>query len=55
MFDQLRDDYKRHNSSMLNPALWAVFSYRYGVWAAKIKPFLLRWLASKNCAILEQI
>lgn len=47
MFDQLLDDYKRHNSSILNPALWAVLTYRYGVWAAKIEPSVLRWLASK--------
>lgn len=47
MFDQIRDDYKRHNSSILNPALWAVLTHRYGVWAAKIRPSALRWIASK--------
>jgi serine O-acetyltransferase len=47
MFDQLREDYKRHESSVLNPALWAVLNYRYGVWAARIELAPLRWLASK--------
>lgn len=47
MFKQLRDDYKRHDSSLLNPALWAILTYRYGVWAATVKPAPLRWLASK--------
>lgn len=47
MFNQLREDYKRHESSILNPALWAVLNYRYGVWAANLKLAPLRWLASK--------
>lgn len=47
MFNQLRDDYKRHESSILNPALWAVLNYRYGVWATTLKPAPLRWIASK--------
>jgi serine O-acetyltransferase len=47
MFNQLRDDYKRHESSLLNPALWAVLNYRYGVWAATLNPPPLRWIASK--------
>ena len=47
MFDQLRSDYQRHGSSILNPALWAVCNYRYGVWALKIRFTPLRWIASK--------
>jgi len=47
MFDQLRSDYRRHNSSILNPALWAIYNYRYGVWILKIGYRPLRWFASK--------
>ena len=47
MFEQMRSDYKRHDSSLLNPALWAVLNYRFGVWALKLQFFPLRWLASK--------
>ena len=47
MFDQLRADYKRHGSKILNPALWAVWNYHYGVWVLKIRFTPLRWFASK--------
>lgn len=43
----MREDYQRHDRSILNPALWAVWNYRYGVWALRIKFFPLRWFASK--------
>lgn len=43
----LAEDYRRHDKSLLNPALWAVWNYRYGVWLAKIGFAPLRWLLSK--------
>ena len=47
MFNQIRSDYKRHDSSILNPALWAVLNYRFGVWSLRVRPVPLRWLTSK--------
>lgn len=47
MFDQVQRDYRRHGSSLLNPALWAICNYRYGVWALKLRFQPLRWFASK--------
>lgn len=48
MFDTIRSDYKRHDSSILNPALWAILNYRYGVWVASLKFIPLRWFLSKT-------
>ena len=47
MFKQVRLDYKRHGSSVLNPALWAVLNYRLGVWSLNVRFVPLRWLTSK--------
>jgi serine O-acetyltransferase len=47
MFKHFRTDYKRHGSSLLNPAFWAIFNYRFGVWALKIRFSGFRWVASK--------
>jgi len=47
MFDQIRSDYKRHDSSILNPALWAVLNYRFGVWSLSVRFVPLHWLTSK--------
>ena len=46
MFDQLKDDLKRHGS-ILMPTFWAICNYRYGNWAFKIRFPPFRWLASK--------
>lgn len=34
MFDNLIADYHRHESTILNPSLWAVLNYRFGNWAS---------------------
>lgn len=47
MFNTIKENYKRHDSSLLNPALWVIATYRYGVWALSVKPVFLQWLASK--------
>ena len=47
MFDQIRSDYKRHDSAVLNPALWALLNYRFGVWSLNIRFVPWRWFASK--------
>jgi serine O-acetyltransferase len=47
MFDEFRSDFRRHEQGLLNPALWAVWNYRYGRWALGIRFFPFRWLASK--------
>lgn len=47
MFDQLRADYQRHDRSILNPALWALLNYRFGVWSLNLRFVPLRLLTSK--------
>lgn len=47
MFNQIHSDFKRHDRSMLNPALWAVLNYRLGVWSLNVRFVPLRWLTSK--------
>lgn len=47
MLAQIRTDYRLHDRSILNPALWAVLTYRFGVWAATIRFFPFRWTLSK--------
>lgn len=47
MFEQFRSDYQRHEQGLLNPALWAVWNYRYGRWALTVRFPPLRWLTSK--------
>lgn len=47
MFKQIAEDYRRHDRSVLNPALWAVWNYRFGVWLARRRFPPLRWLLSK--------
>ena len=47
MFNQIRSVYKRHSSSILNPALWAVLNYRFGVWSNTLRFTPLRWITSK--------
>ena len=47
MFKQLISIYRRHDSTILNPALWAVCNYHFGVWILKIRFAPLRWLLSK--------
>ena len=46
MFDRLRADFHRHESSILNPALWAILNYRYGKWALTLRPAPISFLAS---------
>ena len=47
MFDQLRSDFYRHENGLLNPALWAIWNYRYGKWALGVSFPPLRWFCSK--------
>ncbi len=47
MFREIRADYRRHGSSILNPALWAVVNYRFGVRVLRLRLQPLRWLGGK--------
>ncbi|MFV1984295.1 MAG: serine O-acetyltransferase [Thiohalomonadales bacterium] len=47
MFKKIRSYYKLHDSTILNPALWAVLNYHFGVWSMNLKFSPLRWLTSK--------
>lgn len=48
MLKELAADYRRHDRSILNPALWAVWNYRYGVGIDRIGFAPLRWLLGKS-------
>jgi serine O-acetyltransferase len=52
MFEQVKEDFRRHNSTLAEPALWALLTYRYGVWAWGIRFPPIRWLASKIYGLL---
>ncbi len=47
MLKEMAADYRRHDASVLNPALWAVWNYRYGVWLDGIRFKPIRWILSK--------
>lgn len=47
LFKDMADDFRRHERSILNPAVWAVWNYRFGVRAAKIRFPPLRWFTGK--------
>ncbi len=47
MLNTFIEDYNRHEGGLFNPALWAVWNFRYGKWAQAIKFLPLRWFFSK--------
>ncbi len=47
MLKQLRNDYNKHDRSILNPAFWAISNYRFGRRIMRIKFPPLRWLLRK--------
>ncbi len=53
MFQTLRADYRRHGSSLTEPAFVSLAIYRYGRWALGIRNPALRWLASKPYALMK--
>ncbi|KGJ06225.1 serine O-acetyltransferase [Paracoccus halophilus] len=53
MFDDLRKDYRRHGSSLTEPAFMSLAVYRYGRWALSISNRPLRWIASKFYGLLK--
>lgn len=55
MFKTLRDDYRRHGSSLTEPAFVSLAIYRYGRWAIGIKNPPLRWLATKPYALMRML
>jgi len=44
---ELAGDYRRHGRSLRNPALWALATYRFGVWSNRLSLPGIRWLTSK--------
>ncbi|WJS85725.1 serine acetyltransferase [Paracoccus sp. TOH] len=53
MFRILREDYRRHGSSLTDPAFVSLAIYRYGHWAIGLQNPALRWLASKPYALMK--
>ena len=47
MFKQFKIDYRRHEKSLLNPALWAICNYRFGRRVMRIKFAPTRWFLNK--------
>jgi serine O-acetyltransferase len=52
MFERIREDYAVHERSLSNPALWAMGIFRFGQWANRLRPPLLRWLFGKIYGVL---
>jgi serine O-acetyltransferase len=52
LFDQLKKDYRKHDASLKNPALWAVATYRFGRWANDLPPGAARSAASKAYSVM---
>lgn len=44
MFETLRADYRRHDASLRNTALWAIATYRFGRWSLGLRSRFLRKL-----------
>ncbi len=44
MFDNIRRDFKLHDSSVLNRAWWAMIVYRFGRWSLARRWGVTRWL-----------
>ena len=55
MFDRLRADYHRHESNILNPALWAVLNYKFGRWALSTRPAPVRFFLSLIYGLIKWI
>lgn len=53
MFKTLREDYRRHGSSLTEPAFVSLAIYRYGRWAIGLGNPGLRWLATKPYALMK--
>jgi serine O-acetyltransferase len=53
MFKVVREDFKRHGSSFVNPAFIALATYRYGRWTLSIRNPVGRWLASKSYGFIN--
>ena len=45
MFDNIRRDFRLHDSSLLNRAWWAMIVYRYGRWSLARRWGVTRWLS----------
>jgi serine O-acetyltransferase len=52
LVETLKGDFKRHEASLKNPALWAVAVYRFGRYANELPPGVARSVASKAYGVL---
>lgn len=52
MFEQIRRDFNTHGRAYFNPALWAILTYRFGVWSNQRKFPFFRWFTSKIFGLL---
>lgn len=53
MSETLQGDYRRHGSSLTEPAFVSLAIYRYGHWAISVRNPLGRWLAQKLYGVLK--
>lgn len=53
MFEELREDYRRHGRSLTEPAFVSLAIYRYGRWAYQRKNPVLRRIANLGYALLK--
>jgi serine O-acetyltransferase len=53
MLKTIRDDYRRHGSSVIEPAFISLLVYRYGHWAWQRKSPVARWFANKLYGLMK--
>src|SRR4051812_7378647 len=47
VFQAIHRDFKRQGGTLKDPGLWALASYRLGVWSAARAPGPWRWMATR--------
>lgn len=55
MFDELREDYRRHGSSLTEPAFVSLAIYRYGRWAYQRKNPVARKIANLGYGLMKTL
>jgi len=55
MFDNIREDFRTHDSSLRDGGFWALFVYRFGVWSMNRRFPPWRWFTSRVYGVLRTI
>jgi serine O-acetyltransferase len=55
MLKKLYGEYVRYGRSLMSRSMWAIIVYRYGVWAMRLRPAPVRWIAGKIYGVLFMV